>query len=121
MAALSTQELVDAGTAPTLSGAASTSDTAEVGNGHNTFLVVTNGDAAAHVVKIVAPGNTNYGQPNPDPAITVAASGTAWIPLRKEYADAANAGVGRCTVNTFAADGTTADATSVTVAVVRVG
>jgi hypothetical protein len=122
MAALVTQNLVDAGTAPTLTGAASTSDTAEVGNGHDTFLVVTNTDSADHVVKIVVPGNTSYGQANPDPAITVVATtGTAWIPLRREFLDAANAGVGRCTVNVFAADGTTANATGVKIAVVRVG
>lgn len=121
MAALTTQKLVNAGTAPTLDGAASVSDTAEVGNGHDSFLVVTNGDAADHVVKIVVPGNTSYGQANPDPTITVANGTSAWIPLRKEFADAAVAGVGRCTVNVFAADGTTADATGVDIAVVRVG
>lgn len=121
MAALSTQSLVDAGTAPTLDGAASTSDTAEVGNGHNTFLVVTNGDAAAHVVKIPVPGNTSYGVANPDVSISVAAGDQAWIPLRREYQDNDTAGAGRCTVQMFAADGTTPGATSVTVAVVKVG
>lgn len=121
MAALTTQNLVNAGTAPALNGAAAVSDTAEVGNGHNTFVVYTNGDAASHVVKIAVPGNTSYGQPTPDPSYTVAAGAEAWIPLRREYADAATAGVGRCVLEVYAADGTTPDATSVTVAVVRVG
>lgn len=121
MAALTTQNVVDAGTAPTLDGAASTSDTAEVGNGRNHVAIYTNGDAASHVVKVVAPGNTSYGQANPDPSYTVAAGASVWIPLRKEYADPATAGVGRCTIQVFAADGTTADATGVDVAIVQVG
>lgn len=121
MAALTTQKLVDAGTAPSLTGSASTSDTAEVGNGKNTFLYVENTDSASHVIKIVAPGNTAYGVANPDPSFTVAASAKAWIPLRREYVDAAVAGVGRCTVQAFAADGTTANATGVKYAVIQVG
>lgn len=114
MAALSTQKLVDAGTPPTF-GAAGASDTAEVGNGGNTFLVVKNGSAGSVNVTIVVPGNTTYGQANPDPVIAVAAGAEKWIPLRKEYADAAVAGVGRCTVTTSAQD------PALTVAVVRVG
>jgi hypothetical protein len=103
MAALTTQLLVDAGTAPTFN-AAGASDTAEVGNGMNTFLVVKNGSASPSTVTIVVPGNTTYGQPQPDPAIVVAAGAEKWIPLRKEYADPAVAGVGRCTVTTSAQD-----------------
>jgi hypothetical protein len=121
MAALTTQKLVDAGTAPTLTGSASNSDTVEVGNGHNTFLYVSNTDAASHVIKIVAPGSTAYGVANPDPSFTVAASAQAWIPLRREYVDAAVAGVGRATVNSYAADGTTANSTGVKYAVIQVG
>jgi hypothetical protein len=122
MAALTTQNLVDAGTAPTLTGAASVSDTVEVGNGKNTFLYVANTDSVNHVIKIVVPGNTSYGQANPDPAITVVAtSGTAWIPLRKEFQDAAVAGVGRATVNAYVADGVTPGATGVKYAVIQVG
>lgn len=121
MAALTTQPLVDAGTAPTLTGAASTSDTVEVGNGKNTFLYISNTDASTHVVKVVAPGVNSYGQPNPDPTFSVAAGATAWVMLRKEYQDAAVAGVGRATVNAFAADGTTPNATGVKYAVIQVG
>lgn len=114
MAALTTFVLSDAGTAPTL-GAVSASDTAEVGNGKNTFYVVKNASGSSVTVTIVAPGNNSYGQPNPDNVITVpATTGEKWIPLRKEYADAAVAGVGRCTITTSAQ-------TSVTAAVVQVG
>lgn len=113
MAALATQNLVDAGTAPTFGNAAA-SDTVEVGNGMNTFVVYKNGSGAPVNVTIAVPGVTSYGQPTPDPVIAVAAGGERWIPLRKEYANAAVAGVGRCTITTSAQ-------TSVTVAVVRVG
>src|SRR4051812_9899586 len=122
MAALTTQLLVDAGTAPVLTGAASTSDTVEVGNGKNTFLYIANTDAINHVIKVVVPGNTSYGVAQPDPTFTVTATtGTAWVPLRKEFQDAAVAGVGRATVLAFAADGTTANATGVKYAVIQVG
>jgi hypothetical protein len=110
MAALTTQLLVDAGTAPTF-GAAGASDTAEVGSGHNTFVVYKNDTASPVNVTITVPGNTSYGQPTPDPVIAVAASGERWIPLRKEY----NSGGGRATLTTSAQD------PDLTVAVVRVG
>lgn len=117
MAALTTQSLVDAGTAPTM-GAKALSDTAEVGNGKNTFLRIRNTDSGTKVVTIVVPGNTSYGQTNPDPTFSLAAGNVTpteyWIPLRKEYADAAVAGVGRCTV-------TVDNITGVTVAVVQTG
>lgn len=111
MAALTTFPLVIAGTAPTFV-AASTSDTAEYGSGSNTFAVYKNGDAGPHTVTITVPGNTSYGQPNPDPAYVVAAGGERWIPLKTEYANGVN--LGRATLTL---DG----ATSVTVAIVRVG
>lgn len=112
MAALSTQNIVDAGTAPTFAAAAATSNTAEVGNGKNTFYVVKNGDASSKTVTITVPGTTDYGQPTPDPVITVAAGEEAWIPLRKVY-DQAD-GTGRAIVTLSAT-------TSVTHAVVRLG
>lgn len=117
MAALSTFTLVDAATKPTF-GAAALSDTAEVGSGSNTFVVYKNTDANIKTVTITVPGNTSYGQPAPDPAITVAATtGEVWIPLRREYANPAVAGVGRCTLTVSGTGGIT----GVTVAVVRVG
>lgn len=110
MAALTTQNIVNAGTAPTF-GAASASDTAEVGNGHNTFAVYKNTGASASVVTITVPGNTSYGEPLPDPAITVPiTTGEKWIPLRKAY-DQAD-GTGRCII-------TATNVASLTVAVVR--
>ena len=119
MANLATQTLVDAGTAPTL-GAKALSDTADVGNGRNTFLVVRNSDAEAKVITIVVPGNTTYGAANPDPTFSLADGSTTpterWIPLRREYADPAVAGQGRATVTI-----STGTATGVTCAVVRVG
>jgi hypothetical protein len=109
MAALSTFSLVNAGTAPTFA-AASTSDTAQVGNGGNIFVVYKNTDSSSKTVTVTVAGNNEYGQPNPDPAYTVAATtGEVWIPLRKAYDD----GTGRATL-------TLSNATGVTVAVVKV-
>lgn len=118
MAALVTQNIVAAGTAPTLV-AAAVSDTAEVGNGTNTFLVYKNVSANVKTVTITVPGNTSYGSATPDPAFTLADGSVTptwrWIPLRKEY-DAGD-GTGRCTATVSG----TGDATDVTVAVVRMG
>lgn len=113
MAALTTFPLVDAGTKPTFVNS-SASDTAEVGNGKNTFLVYKNTGGSAAVVTIVVPGNNTYGQANPDPAITVAlTTGENWIPLRKEY-DAGD-GSGRATITA------TNSGATLQVAVVQVG
>lgn len=115
MAALTTQNIVNAGTAPTF-GAAAASDTAEVGNGTNTFVVYKNASGVnAKTVTITVPGNTDYGQANPDPAIVIGTNSEVWIPLRKAY-DAAD-GSGRCTLAITGTGG----ATDVTVAVVRLG
>lgn len=98
MTALTTNLIVDAGTKPTFVNS-SASDTAEHGNGKNTFIVYKNTGGSIAVVTITVPGNTTYGQAMPDPAINVAATtGEVWIPLRQEYDDSANAGVGRCTI-----------------------
>jgi hypothetical protein len=119
MANLTTQTLVNAGTAPVM-GAKALSDTVEVGSGHNTFLRVRNTDAQAKVITVVVPGNTSYGAANPDPTFNLADGSTTptevWIPLRKEYSDPAVAGQGRATVTI-----STGTATGVTCAVVRVG
>lgn len=111
MTALTIYNVVDAGTAPTFV-AASATQTVDIGSGHNTFVVVKNGDAASHAVTLTAPGNTDYGQPYPDPSISVAAGGEAWIPIRKAYdpGDGTNAA-------TVAVAGTL---TSVTISAVRV-
>jgi hypothetical protein len=111
MADLATNQLVNAGTAPTFV-AASVSDTAAVGNGSNTFVVYKNSHATlTRTVDITVPGTTDYGAPLPDPSIVVPALGEVWIPLRREFR--AVDGGGRVTI-------TTADASNLTVAVVRV-
>lgn len=115
MAALATQHVVDAGTKPTFVAAALT-DTAQVGNGINTFVVYKNTDSNAKVVTVTAPFSTEYGQPYPDPAIALpATTGEIWIPLRKAY-DPAD-GTGRATLTVSGTGGVT----GVTVAVVQVG
>jgi hypothetical protein len=117
MADIATQTLVNAGTAPTFA-AANASDTAEVGNGYNTFAVYKNTNASSRTITVVAPGNTDYGVAYPDPTFELADGSVTptevWIPLRKAYEDPAVAGVGRCTITASATAG-------VTCAIVRVG
>lgn len=109
MAALTTNQIVDAGTAPTFIQAGA-SDTAEIGNGHNTFVVYKNTTGSSVTITVVAPGNTDYGVAYPDPQISVpATNGERWIPLRNGYDD----GTGRATLTTSAQDA------GITVAVVR--
>ncbi|WP_063916151.1 MULTISPECIES: hypothetical protein [Nocardia] len=107
MAALATQHVVDAGTAPTFA-AASASDTAEVGSGRNTFAVYKNGGGSPITVTVAVDGDTEYGEALPPKEVTVANGAEAWIPLRKAYSGEA----GRATITTSAQ-------TSVTVAVVK--
>lgn len=96
MAALTINSLVDAGTKPTFQNS-SASDTVDIGTGRNTFLVYKNTGASASVVTVTVAGNTTYGQPWPDPAITVpATNGEVWIPIRKDYDD--GTGANTCTV-----------------------
>lgn len=101
MADLSTNLIVDAGTKPTFV-AATASDTGVIGSGHNTFAVYRNGSASSKTVTVIAPGTTDYGQLNPDPAIVIAASAEAWIPLRGDY-DPGD-GTARATLTTSAQD-----------------
>lgn len=84
MAALTVYDIKDAGTAPTFSDAAA-SQTVDIGNGKNTFLVVKNGSASSVDVTISGQGETTYGEDMPDHKVTVAASGEAWIPIHKAY------------------------------------
>lgn len=111
MTALTIYNVVDAGTPPTFAAAAA-SQTVDIGSGHNTFVVVKNGSGASVTAGITVAGNTDYGQPWPDPSITVAASAEVWIPIRKDYdpGDGSNAA-------TVTVGGTL---TSVTIAAVRV-
>lgn len=118
MAALTTQNIVAAGTKPTYStpAAAAAGDTAEVGNGVNTFLHLLNTNASTRTVTIDMNHYTlSSGDAYPDKVYTLAANtGELWVPLRKEYADSAQNGVGRCKF-TLSAE------TGVSVAVVRMG
>lgn len=115
MASLTTQDIVAAGTPPTF-GAAATTDYAEVGNGVNTFVVYKNTNASTRTVTIEMDHITlETGDAYPNKVLTLGANtGELWIPLRKIYADDAEAGVGRCVL-------LLSNATDVTVAVVRVG
>lgn len=113
MANLTTHQITHTGAAPVFDDA-ELSDTAEVGNGHNTFVVYKNSDSNAKTVTVTVPGTTDYGEPNPEPAIALAANtGEAWIPMRKDY-DAGD-GTGRATLTVSGTGGVT----GVTVAVVR--
>jgi|SRR5690606_911997 len=96
MAALPTQALVNAGTAPTFA-APTASDTAEVGKG--VFAVYRNTHASeSATVTVVVPGQTSYGQDTPDVIYTVAAESECWIPLTHlAYRDAES---GRVTITT---------------------
>lgn len=114
MASLTTQNIVAAGTKPTFVAAAAT-DYAEVGNGVNTFAVYKNTSSTACNVTIemdhitLATGDA---YPNRVIALPIT-TGELWIPLRKEYADDTEAGVGRCVLTTSAQDA------GITVAIVR--
>lgn len=97
MTALVLQPIVDAGTKPTFV-AATASDTAAIGNGSQNFLVYRNTSASPVTVTLTVPGNNSYGQPNPDPAIVVAATtGEAWVPLRKVFDDGTGTVTMTCT------------------------
>jgi hypothetical protein len=73
------------GGAPTLEAAAS-GDTAVCGPGY--FLVARNTNGASRDLTIAVPGNTSYGQANPDVVYTLdATTGEEWIPLLDAYRD----------------------------------
>lgn len=111
MAALTLQHIVDAGTAPDFGTDTPTaSDTAQIGNGLNTFVVYKNGSGAPITVTVLGQGETSYGEAMPNKVIAIPAGEERWIPLRKEYDDA----TGSATI-------TTSDQTSLTVALVRLG
>jgi len=117
MAVLTTQNIVAAGTAPTFGApaAAGADDYVEVGNGVNTFIVYKNTGTSKTVTLEMDHLTLETGDAYPAKAYTLGATtGELWIPLRKAYADDAEAGVGRCVIKVDSETG-------VTVAVVRVG
>lgn len=77
MSTLAYQQSTIGGTAVTLAAASAGGD--KVAPNANGALMVRNGDAAAKTVTIVVPGNTKYGQPDPDVSVVVAAGATAMV------------------------------------------
>lgn len=94
MAELTVQHLSNDGTAPDFNlDTPSASDTADIGNGLNTFVVYRNvGSGGSIDVVVNVPGETFFGELNLDNTVAVAQGGEVWIPLRRGYADPANAG-----------------------------
>ena len=84
MAILTHTVPVLAGTAPVFA-APSASDTVQVGS----ILIVKNGSGAGITVTLATPGNLGTGDAYPDKAYTVAAGAEAWIPVLKDYKNAA--------------------------------
>lgn len=114
MSALTVNHILDAGTAPSFVNA-SASDTVDIGNGRNTFVVYKNADGTnAKTVTVVVPGNGPYSEAYADAVYTVAPNDQVWIPIYKaaDPGDGSNAA-------TITVTGT-GGATSVTVAAVRV-
>lgn len=86
MAQLSYHQAAVAGTAIAFSAATVSGDT--VPDNPNGGVLVKNDDVSAKTVTVVVPGNTRFGQAEPDVAVTVAAGETRLIgPLPSELAD----------------------------------
>jgi len=56
----------------------------------NAVLRITNGSGGSITATIPVAGNNSYGQPNPDPVITVAASATKAVLMLPAYIDPAD-------------------------------
>lgn len=98
MAALTTQSLVAAGTAPTTTTPTVAGDTVEVGNGYNTFAVYRNTTTAKTITLVLSHLNDVSGRTLANKTYALAAPGEVWIPLKKEYANDALNGVGRAQI-----------------------
>lgn len=109
MANLAVQTLSAAGTNVTFAASAA-SDTAHVGNGRNTVLILHNGTGGSVTWTIQVPGNTFLGAPTDDNAVIVPAGEYRYVLLVKDYAD-----------DTSRATITVTPAANVEVAVVRLG
>lgn len=77
MALLSKQQSALAGAVITFGAAAGGGDTIKANE--RSILLVTNGDSSSHTVTIAIPGNTDFGQAQPDVAVVVAAGVTKAI------------------------------------------
>jgi hypothetical protein len=86
MAELAYKSAAIAGAVATPAAASGGGDT--VRPNENGAVLVTNGDASAKTVTIAVPGNTKYGQADPDVAVVVAAGTSRLIgPLPRDLAD----------------------------------
>ena len=86
MATLAYQQSAIGGAAVTMAAASGGGD--KVAPNKRGALLVTNGDASSKTVTIAVPGNTKYGQANPDVAVVVAAGVTKLIgPFASDLAD----------------------------------
>lgn len=111
MAALVTQTLSNVGADLSYTLSAAT-DTADIGNGHDTFVVFDNGTASTVTWTINVPGSNFLGVANAENVVPVPANSRKYVPLRKEYFDESQNGRAVITVTPGA---------NVRVAVVRVG
>lgn len=85
MATLSYQQATVAGTAHTTQAAGASGD--KVAPNDRGFVFVKNGSASPITVTVADPGETKYGQANPDIPVAVAAGATKLIgPLRSDLA-----------------------------------
>lgn len=92
MAALAQQQVSIAGVALTFVAAAGGGDT--VPTGEHTTILVRNSGASTRTVTVDVPGNTRYGQPNPDVAVSVPAGATVAIgPLPTDLQNASDGAV----------------------------
>jgi hypothetical protein len=98
MAALTTQSLVAAGTAPTHVAPTVAGDTVEVGSGTHNFYHITNTTTAKTVTLVLDHLTLIGGGTYANKTYALAAPGELWIPLRKEYANDAQNGVGRAKI-----------------------
>jgi hypothetical protein len=98
MATIAVQQLVFAGTAPTLTGTVTASDALNYGNGMNTVAVYSNSSASPVTLTITPYGNNSYGLAKQVVTITVPAHGSVWVPLVRAYDD--GNGANTCTVTT---------------------
>jgi hypothetical protein len=110
MANLAVQTLSAAGTNVTFAASAA-SDTAHVGNGRNTVLILHNGTGAPVTWTVLVPGNTFLGVATDDNAVTVPAGEYRYVLLVKDYADDTS----RATITTAS------PAAGIEAAVVRMG
>ena len=85
MTALTVQQVTDTGFTPSFV-AATASDSAPIGSGHNTFLIYRNPTGSPVTVNVQVPGNTFFGAAHQAESVTVpATTGEKWIPLRKDH------------------------------------